>query len=88
VAVALLDLGATLLARFAKRAMEIPQQTQGDRTMKELVARFVREDSGQDLIEYGLLVGIITTLTISAITAIGGKVQQYFTQLNALLPTR
>jgi pilus assembly protein Flp/PilA len=88
VAVALLDLGATLLARFAKRAMEIPQQIQGDRSMKELVARFVREDSGQDLIEYGLLVGIITTATIGAITAIGGKVQQYFVNLNALLPTR
>ena len=29
--------------------------------MKALVARFVREDSGQDLIEYGLLVGIITS---------------------------
>ena len=27
--------------------------------MKVLFARFVREDSGQDLIEYGLLAGII-----------------------------
>jgi Flp pilus assembly pilin Flp len=56
--------------------------------MKALVVRFLGEDSGQDLIEYGLLVGVITTLTISAISAIGDKVQQYFTQLNALLPTR
>ena len=28
--------------------------------MKNLFVRFVREDAGQDLIEYGLLVGIIT----------------------------
>ena len=36
--------------------------------MKALVDRFVREESGQDLIEYGLLVGIITVGAI----AIGG----------------
>ena len=28
--------------------------------MKSLFVRFVREDAGQDLIEYGLLIGIIT----------------------------
>jgi Flp pilus assembly pilin Flp len=54
--------------------------------MKALVARFVREDSGQDLIEYGLLVGIITAGAITAINAIGPKVQQYYTSLNNRLP--
>ena len=44
--------------------------------MKALVARFLREESGQDLIEYGLLVGIITAGAITAINAIGPKVQQ------------
>jgi Flp pilus assembly pilin Flp len=56
--------------------------------MKALGARFLGEDSGQDLIEYGLLVGIITTATITAISAVGDKVQQYFVNLNSLLPTR
>ena len=42
--------------------------------MKALLARFVREESGQDLIEYGLLVGIITSGAILAINAIGPKV--------------
>jgi Flp pilus assembly pilin Flp len=54
--------------------------------MKALVARFVREDSGQDLIEYGLLVGIITAVAIGAISSIGPKVQQYYTNLNSHLP--
>ena len=47
--------------------------------MKNLIVRFVREDAGQDLIEYGLLVGIITVGAIAAITAIGPKVAEYFT---------
>jgi len=54
--------------------------------MKALFARFVREESGQDLIEYGLLVGIITTGAVTAISAIGPKVADYFGDLNTLLP--
>ena len=56
------------------------------RSMKALVARFVREEAGQDLIEYGLLIGIITAAAITAIQAIGPKVGGYFSNLNALLP--
>jgi pilus assembly protein Flp/PilA len=54
--------------------------------MKTLFNRLVREESGQDLIEYGLLVGIITVAAITAITAIGPKVGSYFTTLNTNLP--
>jgi Flp pilus assembly pilin Flp len=54
--------------------------------MKALVARFLREESGQDLIEYGLLVGIITSGAILAINAIGPKVTNYFSTLNGNLP--
>ena len=54
--------------------------------MKRLLARLIREDEGQDLIEYGLLVGIITIGAIVGITAIGPKVAQYFNNLNAAMP--
>ena len=54
--------------------------------MKDLLARFVREDEGQDLIEYGLLAGIITTLVVAAITSIGTKVLAIFTNLDGALP--
>jgi Flp pilus assembly pilin Flp len=53
--------------------------------MKNLVSRFVREEAGQDLIEYGLLIGIITVLCIVSINAIGPKVAKYFSTLNAQL---
>jgi Flp pilus assembly pilin Flp len=54
--------------------------------MKALVARFVREESGQDLIEYGLLVGIITSGAVLAINAIGPKVTNYYVTLQGRLP--
>ena len=54
--------------------------------MKAMVARFLREESGQDLIEYGLLIGIITVACIASINAIGPKVAKYYSQLNQNLP--
>jgi pilus assembly protein Flp/PilA len=67
----------------ASRAADI---LKGVRKMKALVKKFVVEESGQDLIEYGLLIGIITAAAITAILAIGPKVSAYFTNLNSNLP--
>ena len=53
--------------------------------MKNLFNRFVREDAGQDLIEYGLLIGIITLACIVSIKAIGTKVAKYFSDVEAIL---
>ncbi len=45
--------------------------------MTTLLNRLVREESGQDLIEYGLLIGIITAVVVAAIcTAIGARVPE------------
>jgi Flp pilus assembly pilin Flp len=46
--------------------------------MTSLFNRLVRDESGQDLIEYGLLIGIITAGAVTAISAIGPKVTGYF----------
>ncbi len=50
--------------------------------MKNLFARFVREDAGQDLIEYAILIGLITVGAIVAITSIGGTVKAKFEALD------
>jgi pilus assembly protein Flp/PilA len=55
--------------------------------MKNLFGRFVREEEGQDLIEYALLGGLITLLVITSITTIGGKVANIFSSLSTLLPS-
>ena len=49
--------------------------------MKALLVRFGTEESGQDLIEYGLLVGIITVACVVSIDAIGPIVAQYYAEL-------
>ena len=53
--------------------------------MKALFNRFVRDDAGQDLIEYGLLVGVITAVSVGFIMQIGPKVQGYFATLCAAI---
>jgi pilus assembly protein Flp/PilA len=47
---------------------------------------FVNENEGQDLIEYGMLIAIIALGLLTVLPAIGGKVLNYFTDLNAGLP--
>ena len=54
--------------------------------MTQLFNRFIVEEEGQDLIEYGLLIGIITVACIASIILIGPKVAGYFAALNAILP--
>jgi Flp pilus assembly pilin Flp len=54
--------------------------------MKRLLTRLIREGKAQDLIEYGLLVGIITVASVLAMAAIGVKVTAYFTTLSGAMP--
>jgi pilus assembly protein Flp/PilA len=58
----------------------------GGNVMKRLLVKLVRSDDGQDLIEYGLLVGIITVGAIATISLIGPKVKGYFDTLNGAMP--
>jgi Flp pilus assembly pilin Flp len=53
--------------------------------MKRLSTRFLHDDSGQDLIEYGLLVGIITALGAAVMGDIGLKVKQFFDDLKSAI---
>jgi Flp pilus assembly pilin Flp len=54
--------------------------------MKKLVTRLVRDDRGQDLIEYGLLIGIITAGAVVSISLIGPRVAAYYDPLWDALP--
>ena len=53
--------------------------------MRSLFVRFIREDEGQDLIEYGLLAGIITAAVVGLISTISTRVQTLFTNLNGAI---
>jgi Flp pilus assembly pilin Flp len=41
----------------------------------------VRDDSGQDLLEYALLIALIALVAIVAVTTAGQKVSDIFTQV-------
>jgi pilus assembly protein Flp/PilA len=59
----------------------------GEGVMRELLARFVREDKGQDIIEYALLAGLITTAIVTFITTIGGDILTLYTNLSTAVGT-
>jgi len=56
--------------------------------MTEMLHAIWTEDEGQDLIEYGLLLAIITVAAITAISLIGPKVANYFTNAEKALPVK
>ena len=53
--------------------------------MPGLLQRFLREEQAQDLIEYGLLIGIISVAALAAIRSIGPTVASYFSSLDSAL---
>jgi pilus assembly protein Flp/PilA len=55
-------------------------------TVKNLFNRFVREEAGQDLIEYALLAGLIALVCVVAITNAGTKVSTLFGNVRASIP--
>lgn len=46
--------------------------------MKNLLVRFVREDEGQDLVEYAMLVAFIAFIAIVGVTAFGGALNTWW----------
>lgn len=51
-----------------------------------MLKRFVVEETGQDLIEYGLLIGIITVACVASIIVLGPLIAGYYSALIDLLP--
>ena len=51
-----------------------------------LVSKFVREDEGAALIEYSILIALISVAVVATIGLISPKLKDYWTDLNAALP--
>ena len=49
------------------------------------VKTFARNEEGQDLLEYALLVALIALVAIAAVAAAGGSVKTIFTNIAAAL---
>ena len=55
--------------------------------MKKLIARFVREEEGQDIIEYALLAGFISVSGYLILQSIGGDVNTLYTNVQTATST-
>ncbi|MFN3422851.1 MAG: Flp family type IVb pilin [Armatimonadota bacterium] len=51
-----------------------------------LLRRLLKEEEGQTLVEYGLLVALIALVVIAALTVLGRKVANTFNTINQTLP--
>jgi pilus assembly protein Flp/PilA len=52
-----------------------------------ILKKLVKEEEGQALTEYGLIIGLIAVVCIAAITLLGGKVRDLFTKVANNLTT-
>ena len=48
----------------------------------ELIKRFVREEEGQGLVEYALILGLIAIVAIAALTTAGNKISKGLTTVS------
>jgi len=53
--------------------------------MKNLVSRFIKDESGATAIEYGLIAALISVVIIAAMTTLGGGLQAAFTTIAGTL---
>ena len=53
--------------------------------LDQFLRRLWRDESGQDLVEYVLLLGLITLVVITALNTIGGDVNNKFSETASTL---
>jgi pilus assembly protein Flp/PilA len=48
----------------------------------ELFERIVREDEGQDMVEYALILGLVSVIAVVAVTATGASVSAIWSKVS------
>ena len=51
--------------------------------MKNLVSKFIKDESGATAIEYGLIAALIAVVIITAVTTLGGTLTTTFENVNS-----
>jgi pilus assembly protein Flp/PilA len=57
----------------------------GGQVMKQLFMQFIKEEDGATMVEYAILVALISVVAIGTIFLVGGEVNTAFTDVNAKL---
>jgi Flp pilus assembly pilin Flp len=56
-------------------------------TALRLASQFVRDDAGQDVVEYGLLIATIAIVILISTTAFGSDITIWFNKLSGRITT-
>jgi pilus assembly protein Flp/PilA len=59
-------------------SMGEPYIKKGWKIMKNLVNWFKNEESGQGMVEYALIIGLVSVVAVVALAALGGKLSPLF----------
>ena len=51
--------------------------------MRNALARLLRDDGGQDLVEYGLLASLIVLVVLGAVSSLGTELNAYWTDISS-----
>jgi pilus assembly protein Flp/PilA len=55
--------------------------------MKNFIVSFVRDEQGQDLVEYALLAGLISIVCVGVISSSGNKISSVWSAVDSALGT-
>lgn len=53
--------------------------------MKKLI-NFIKDEDGQGMVEYGLIIGLIAVVVVVAIVALGPKIRDLFLNIGNKIP--
>jgi pilus assembly protein Flp/PilA len=51
----------------------------------QFIQNFIREDDGQGMVEYGIILGLVSVLAIGALTLMGGDISGIYTNIEGVL---
>ena len=60
----------------------------GVKEMNKVWEKFVSEESGQGMVEYGLILALIAVVVIAVLGGLGKKVQQTFQSIDEAMPSK
>jgi pilus assembly protein Flp/PilA len=82
----LADDTASERTRKAPRPLSFDSAVQKELYMSGLLRRFVREDDGQDLVEYAMLVALIAIVCVGGVTALGTALNTWYDGVSSQIP--
>ncbi|RYX88813.1 Flp family type IVb pilin [bacterium] len=56
--------------------------------MKELLLSLLKDEDGQGMVEYGIIIALISVVAIVAVKSIGGKTNKAFQDVDKALTTK